>query len=134
MIPKILYITGVVILLSSCTKDFLDINTDPNNPSSIEAKILLPGVQRTLGDALSMDENNGGLSGALAVYVHQMTTREEADQYGITGTDANVATPWAKLFSTSPQPGTTAPVYGVLNNLEDIIKNSTAAGNTKYAG
>jgi hypothetical protein len=134
MIRKILYVTGVVVFLSSCTKDFLDINTDPNNPSNIEAKILLPGVQRTLGDALSMDENNGGLSGALAVYVHQMTTREEADQYGITGTDANVATPWAKLFSTSPQPGTTAPVYGVLNNLEDIIKNSTAAGNTRYSG
>ena len=134
MIRKIIYITGMAMLLSSCDKDFLDINTDPNNPSTIEAKILLPGVQRTLGDALSMDENNGGLSGALAVYVHQMTTREEADQYNITGTDANVSTPWAKLFSTSPQPGTTAPVYGVLNNLEDIIKNSTAAGNTKYAG
>ena len=134
MFRKIPYITGLLIFLSSCTKDFLDINTDPNNPSTIEAKILLPGAQRTLGDALSMDENNGGLSGALAVYVHQMTTREEADQYGITGTDANVATPWAKMFSATPQPGTTAPVFGVINNLEDIIKNSTAAGNTQYAG
>ena len=134
MLRKIVYITGVFIFLSSCTKDFLDINTDPNNPSTIEASKLLPGIQRTLGDALSLDENNGGLSEALAVYVHQMSTREEADQYGITGNDANIATPWAKLFSTSPQPGTTAPVYGVLQNLEDIIKNSTAAGNTKYAG
>ena len=134
MFRKIIYITAALIFFSSCTKDFLDINTDPNNPSTIEASILLPGIQRTLGDALSMDENNGGLSGALAVYIHQMTTREEADQYGITGTDANVATPWAKLFSATPQPGTTAPVFGVINNLEDIIKNSTTAGNMRYVG
>ena len=134
MLRKILYVTGAFIFLSSCTKDFLDINVDPNNPSTIEPSKILPTVQRTFGDALSMDENNGGLSGALAVYTHQMSTREEADQYGITGTDANVATPWAKLFSTSPQPGTTAPVYGVLQNLEDIIKNSTADGNMQYSG
>ena len=134
MFRKILYIVPLAIFLASCTKDFLDINVDPNNPTSIEPSKLLPGVQKTLGDALSMDEQNGGLSEILAVYSHQMSTREEPDQYGIIGTDVNLATSWTKLLSATPNPGAVAPVYGVLQNLEDIIKNGTAAGNLRYVG
>ena len=134
MFRKILYIVPIAIFLASCTKDFLDINVDPNNPTSIEPSKLLPGIQKTLGDALSMDENNGSLSEILAVYTHQMSTREEPDQYGIIGTDVNLATAWTKLLSATPNPGTLAPVYGVLQNLEDIIKNGTEAGNLRYVG
>ena len=36
-----------------------------------------------------MDEQNGGLSEILAVYTHQMSTREGPDKYGITGADVN---------------------------------------------
>jgi hypothetical protein len=135
MIRKIKYLVPLVVLMAvSCTKDFLDINTDPNNPTSIEVSKLLSTAQRTLGDALSMDENNGGLSEILAVYAHQMTTREEADKYGITGVDALIQTSWSKLFSQSANPGAVFPVYGVLQNLEDIIRNATAEGNMRYAG
>ncbi|MGZ8510908.1 MAG: SusD/RagB family nutrient-binding outer membrane lipoprotein [Chitinophagaceae bacterium] len=136
MIHKLKYFITLFALITvlSCKKDFLDINTDPNNPTSIEASKLLPTTQRTLGDALSMDENNGGLSNVLAVYAHQMSTREEADKYGMTGADPTIATPWAKLFSTTPNPGNVFPLYGVMQNLEDIIKNSSSAGNTRYAG
>jgi hypothetical protein len=134
MFRIILYIVPIAIFLASCTKDFLDINVDPNSPTSIEPSKLLPEVQKTLGDALSMDEQNGGLSEILAVYTHQMSTREEPDQYGIIGTDVNLATSWTKLLSATPNPGAVAPVYGVLQNLEDIIKNGTAAGNLRYVG
>ena len=132
-IKYLIPIVGLVTLLS-CSKGFLDINTDPNNPTSIEVSKILPTTQRTLGDALSMDENNGALSNVLAVYVHQMSTREEADKYGMTGADPVIANPWAKLYSSTPNPGTSFPIYGVLQNLEDIIKSATEAGNAKYAG
>ncbi len=136
MLRKIKYLIPLVglIALLSCSKGFLDINTDPNNPTSIEVSKILPTTERTLGDALSLDENNGGLSNVLAVYVHQMSTREEADKYGMTGADPVIATPWAKLYSSTANPGNTFPIYGVLQNLEDIIKNATDAGNAKYAG
>jgi hypothetical protein len=136
MLRKLKYYISLVALVTSfsCTKDFLDINTDPNNPTSIEVSKILPTTQRTLGDALSMDENNGGLSNVLAVYVHQMSTREEADKYGMTGSDPVIANPWAKLYSSTPNPGTSFPIYGILQNLEDIIKNATAKENTQYAG
>jgi hypothetical protein len=135
MLRKLKYITPLVFVmgLMSCKK-FLDINTDPNNPIVVEVSKLLPTTERTLGDALSMDENNGGLSQILAVYSHQMSTRESPDKYGVTGADFSIQTAWSKLYSSTANPGTTFPVYGVLQNLEDIIRNATAAGNLRYAG
>ena len=134
MLHKIKFLIPLVALLAVSCKKFLDINTDPNNPTAVEVSKLLPTTQRTLGDVLSMDEQNGGLSEILAVYTHQMTTREEADKYGITGVDPNIQTAWSKLFSSSANPGTSFPVYGVMQNLEDIINKATAAGNLRYAG
>jgi len=134
MLHKIKLLIPLVGLLAISCKKFLDINTDPNNPTKIEVSKLLPTTQRTLGDALSMDEQNGGLSEVLAVYTHQMSTRESPDKYGVTGADVNLQTSWSKLFSSTANPGTTFPVYGVLQNLEDIIAKSTEAGNLVYAG
>jgi len=134
MLHKIKLLIPLVGLLAVSCKKFLDINTDPNNPTTIEVSKLLPTTQRTLGDALSMDEQNGGLSEVLAVYTHQMSTRESPDKYGITGADVNLQTCWSKLFSSTANPGTSFPVYGVLQNLEDIIAKSTEAGNLVYAG
>jgi hypothetical protein len=134
MLHKIKFLIPLVALLAVSCKKFLDINTDPNNPVAVEVSKLLPTTQRTLADALSMDEQNGGLSEILAVYTHQMTTREEADKYGITGVDVNIQTAWSKLFSSTANPGSTFPVYGVMQNLEDIIAKATAAGNLRYAG
>ncbi len=134
MLHKIKLLIPLVGLLAISCKKFLDINTDPNNPTTIEVSKLLPTTQRTLGDALSMDEQNGGLSEVLAVYTHQMSTRESPDKYGVTGADVSLQTAWSKLFSSTANPGTTFPVYGVLQNLEDIIAKSTEAGNLVYAG
>jgi hypothetical protein len=134
MVRKIKFLIPVVALVAMSCKKFLDVNTDPNNPVTVEVSKLLPTTQRTLADALSMDEQNGGLSEVLAVYTHQMTTREEPDKYGITGIDPNIQTAWSKMFSSTANPGTSFPVYGVMQNLEDIIANATAAGNMRYAG
>src|SRR5687768_4621883 len=123
-----------VVLVASCKKGFLDINTDPNNPTSIEVSKLLPTAQRNLGDALAIGGgNNGGLSQLLAVYTHQLSTREEADQYGVTGTDFFLGLAWPKLYA-AVLPSSTTPEQGVLQNLEDIIRNGTEAGNLRYVG
>ncbi|RYF96782.1 MAG: SusD/RagB family nutrient-binding outer membrane lipoprotein [Chitinophagaceae bacterium] len=131
---KYLMLVALIGSFVSCKKSFLDINTDPNNPTTVALSTLLPGVQRTMGDAMSLDENNGGLSNVLAVYSHQMTTREEADKYGMTGSDPTIGNPWAKFYSNSPNPGTGAPLYGILQNLEDIIATGTLDGNMRYVG
>ena len=132
MLRRIIYLLPLALILFASCKKFLDINTDPNNHTTIEVSKILPLAQRSLGDALAIGEDNGGLSQILAVYTHQMSTREEPDQYGATGNEFYLQLSWSKLFGTSPPPGATTPVFGVLNNLEDIIKNASAAGNFRY--
>ena len=135
MLQKIKYIIPLAAMfIFSCKKDFLNINTDPNNPTAIEVSKLLPTAQRNLGDALAIGGgNNGGLSQLLSVYTHQLSTREEADQYGVTGTDFFLSVGWPKLYA-AVLPSTTTPEQGVLENLEDIIRKASEAGNTQYAG
>jgi hypothetical protein len=117
------YMLPVVLLLTACRKGFLDINTDPNNPTSIEISKLLPTAIKNLGNGLATGNNaNAGLSEVLAVYMHQMSTREEPDQYGATGNNYFIGTAWPALYQ------------GTFANLEQIIKDGTAAGNLKYVG
>lgn len=138
MISKLKYIipvAAVVIGLSSCKKEFLNINTDPNNPTEAPIPLLLTGAEKALGDALAMGGGeNGGLSQILEVYVHRITTREEADQYGATGNEFFLNLAWPKFYSAVPPPGESAPLSGVLQNLEEIIATATADGNPRYRG
>lgn len=125
----------MILVFSSCKKEFLNINTDPNNPTDAPIDLLLPTAERTLGDALSMGGgNNGGLSQILEIYVHRVTTREEADQYGALGNEFYTSLAWPKFYSSSPPPGASAPLNGILQNLEEVIKKSTADNNLYYRG
>lgn len=138
MISKLKYIipvAAVMLSLSSCKKDFLDINTDPNNPVEAPIPLLLTSSERALGDALAMGGgNNGGLSQILEVYMHRITTREEADQYGATGNEFFIGLAWPKFFSSTPPPGESSPLSGVLQNLEEIIATASSTGNPQYRG
>jgi hypothetical protein len=137
MMTRLKYIIplALIVILSSCKKEWLDINKDPNNPTDAPVDLLLPTAQRTLGDALSMGGgDNGGLSQILEVWVHRITTREEADQYGTKGNEFFTSLAWPKFYSSSPPPGETEPLYGVFSNLEEIIKKSTVDNNLYYRG
>jgi len=137
MISKLKYIIPIaaIVVLASCKKDYLNINNDPNNPTDAPIDLLLPTAERTLGDALSMGGGeNGGLSQVLEVWVHRITTREEADQYGTKGNEFFLSLAWPKFYSSSPPPGASEPLYGIFSNLEEIIKKSTADGNLYYRG
>src|SRR5690606_23965814 len=106
MIRKLKYILPVVLLFANTCKKQLDINNDPNNPSTIAVSKLLPYVEQRLGFALAI---NSGLSQVLGVYTHQFTVRESPDQYGATGNDFNIQQAWSTMYS------------GVLNNADVII-------------
>lgn len=111
------YLCIVILLLTSCKKN-LDINTDPNNPSTIEVSKLLPTTEVALGNALCI----GGVSNVLEVYTHQLTSREEQDQYGAKGSNYYIDLCWQTLYETN------------LNNLEALIDEATTAGDLQYAG
>lgn len=122
MIRKLKYIIPIVILITSCKKQ-LDINTDPNNPTIVANSKLLPTVEIALGNSLAFGNGTkGGLSQILGVYIHQLSTRENPDQYGATGSDFYVQTSWEGMY------------MDVLNNAEVIIKTASASGDLQYAG
>ena len=139
MIKRIIYYSVLLFVftgLSSCKK-FLDINTDPSNPTNVSESQLLPTAEGSLAGSLGMDGFNvTGLGEVLGVYVHQLTTREAPDQYGATGSYANINYSWDNLYAGNQLTtnGQTTFYQGTLQNLEVIIDKSTTDGNLKYAG
>jgi hypothetical protein len=112
----------------------LNINTDPNNPTSISIAKLLPAAEAALGNALTIGNGTyGGLSQVLSVYTHQMSTREEADVYGANGQDFYITNAWATFYESFLNSNNIF-TPGVLNNLEQIIKDASASGNPRYTG
>jgi len=110
-------ITLIAFLLSSC-EGWLDINTDPNNPSEIKLNKVLPGINKDIGDVLG----NGymDLGYVASVYVHQLTTRESLDQYGINGSDMDGS--WSDIYT------------GPVKEIESLIKQAEESDNLIYAG
>jgi hypothetical protein len=108
----------------SCKKnDFLDINHDPNNPTSVPISKLLPTTVKSLGSSLAIGNGgNAGISEILNEYTHQITQRADVDQYGATGNNFFIGTAWPFFYQ------------GTLANLEQIIKDGTTAGNLRYVG
>lgn len=111
-------------MFTGCKKDFLDINTDPINPTEVEISTLLPRAEQYA--AFSMGFSRGsvevGLSEVLAVYTHQMVLREDPDQYGANGTEFNLSGAWDSFYSNA------------LPDLEAIIQQGTETDNMQYVG
>ena len=136
MKKSIIHIVAVLIMATGCTKEFLDINTDPNNPTDIAINQLLPSAERGLTAVLGYTNDARsarGISTVLAVYTHQLSQREDPDQYGATGSEFNINGSWKGMYS--PQQAQTSPDYiGCLQNVEILIAKAEASGNLKYAG
>jgi len=111
--------SSIIILLSSC-EEWLDINVDPNNPSEIGLDQILPGVYFDIGDDFGIGYSRLGY--VAATYVHQITTREGFDQYGVTGGHYTMTTYWSDLYST------------VLPSIDLLIENGEESDNLIYAG
>lgn len=116
------YISPAILLFfMSCTKGYLDVNTDPNNPTEMAEAKLLPNAQKALADYLGFGLNgSGGFSYILSVYTHQITMREYPDKYGTEGVNLNTA--WTAIYTDA------------IRNCEEIIKNAEEPGNATYSG
>jgi hypothetical protein len=117
MIRKLKYIIPVVILIMTSCKKQLDINTDPNNPTTLPESKLLTGAEKSLASSLTADF---GLTQILSTYVHQTVVRENPNEYGATGVD--VENGWNFFF------------INTVTNLNVIITKGTADGNLQYVG
>ncbi|MDD4592758.1 MAG: SusD/RagB family nutrient-binding outer membrane lipoprotein [Parabacteroides sp.] len=117
-ILRILQVLFVVISLGGCTKDYLDINKDPNSPTVPELNKLLPGSELYMVEALGQGNFIGD---NLSSYVHQLVSRE-VQNYGM-GTQANNPyNTWNYLYTY------------VLKDFDAIIESAEPEGNLIYAG
>jgi hypothetical protein len=130
------FILFPIFFFFSCTKNFLDVNKDPNNPTSIAVSKLLPTAERSLAASLGLSGGNvPGIGQILATYVHQGVVREDPFQYGATGTDFFLVTSWDNLYSGQPLSVNGSILFeGSLQNMQVIISDATAKGNLQYAG
>jgi hypothetical protein len=104
-------------LFISCS-DYLDVNTDKDSPTVAPLGLLLTNTQVGIGGVTDFNNNSGDI---LSVYTHQMTAREEYDQYGTRVDNVLMQNDWNAIYLT-------------LTDLETLIKQSTASGDLVYLG
>lgn len=116
---RALFIFSILILMSGCEK-WLDINENPNLPTTIGLEKILPGVYYDIGDDFGIGYSRLGY--VCAVYVHQLTTREAIDQYSVTGGWYGMTTYWSDLYAS------------VVPMLDILISQAEETDNLAYAG
>ncbi|MBC9931360.1 SusD/RagB family nutrient-binding outer membrane lipoprotein [Chitinophaga qingshengii] len=125
-----------LVVVTGCTKGFLDINKDPNNPAKGSLPLLLTGAEQGLSYDLGFTNAARGALGlteVLSVYTHQIVVREDPDQYGSTGIDVNINGAWASFYAAQPVSG--LPDYiGMMENVEQLIAQANTGGFQHYAG
>ena len=115
---KFLLALFVATFLVSCTNDWLDINKDPNSPTTPELSQLLSGSEYYMTQALSQGDFIGD---NLSSYVHYTVSRE-VQNYGM-GTQANNPyNTWNYLYTYA------------LQDYDAIINSAEPDGNLIYAG
>lgn len=110
-------IFGLALSLLSCN-DYLDVDTDRDNPTVAPLNLLLTNIEVNVGNATDFQFYAGDI---LQVYTHQMVVREEQDQYGTKVDNSLLSNEWNNIYLT-------------LNDIETLIKQGTESGDLVYVG
>ena len=108
---------GLLLVMSvvSCD-DYLDINDDPNNPSSVPATLTLPAAQITIATTIGCDYAVvGGLWAQHWTQSHVASQYRDEDRYDLTLLDYQVS--WSELYA------------GALIDLRKIEAEAVSTGN-----
>ncbi|MFV0467820.1 MAG: SusD/RagB family nutrient-binding outer membrane lipoprotein [Dysgonomonas sp.] len=116
-IIKILATIAILLSFEGCS-DFLDINKDPNSPTTPELSQLLSGSEYYMVTGLGQGDFIGD---NLSSYVHHTVSRE-VQNYGMNTQANNPYNTWNYLYTY------------VLTDYDAIIKNGEENGNLRYAG
>ena len=112
-------IVALVLALVSCN-DFLDINTDPNNPTTASLTTILPYAEVTMFGSFGI--GTAGISELLAVYAHHTVQRGDEDDYKTQANEFSLGSCWDEMYTVA------------LPDLNQIIKQGAAEGKPAYSG
>jgi len=105
------------LLVLSCS-DYLDVDTDTDNPTVAPLNQLLTGIEINIGSVADFQFFSADI---LQVYTHQFTAREEQDQYGAKADNILMNNDWNN-------------VYLGLTDIETLISQATESGDLIYIG
>jgi len=114
---KFIVALALAVLATGCS-DYLDVDTDTDNPVSAPIDQLLPNIQSGVGH---FGDHRLWSGVVLSVYTHQFTTREESDQYGARPSNFAVGNEWDNVYLT-------------LTDIESLISTATESGDMQYVG
>lgn len=108
---------GLTMTFLSCS-DFIDVDKDTDNPTNAPLSLLLTNIEVGVNDVTDYQFYTGTI---LSVYTHQMTSREEYDQYGMRVNNISLSNEWNNIYLT-------------LRNIETLIKQANESGDMIYVG
>lgn len=118
-IKYIVQIVAAGVLFTSCKKDYLDINTDPNNPTKASVDLVLPTAQGYASYVMGSPYQI--LGGFWAQYWTQGPTGNQYNNYDqYTITSANFDRQWRDMYA------------GSLNDLRYVVEEGTNTGQKNY--
>ena len=113
------FLSALIISVSfSGCSDYLDVDTDTDNPTSAPLNQLLPNIEIA---ATSLADFNFFSGDMLSVYTHQTVAREEQDQYGTKADNVLLNNDWNN-------------VYLSLTDMETLISQADESGDRVYKG
>lgn len=116
---SVLTLLIVLFSITGCS-DFLDINTDPNNPLDARLDQVLPTAQTVIFEGLG--NGSGGMSDLVSQYIHHTVQRNNSNFYFFAGNEFSISSAWPNLYA------------GALTDLNVIISKATERESWHYLG
>lgn len=112
-----LVLLSLTTIFSSCS-DYLDVDKDTDDPTVAPLNYLLTNIETNIAEIGDFNNSPGSI---YATYTHQMTSREEQDQYGVKVDNIPLNNDWTSIYLS-------------LTDLETLIKQALESGDLAYAG
>ena len=117
---KLVILTFAILGMAACS-DFLDINEDPNNPTTARINQLFPSIMLDISGAMGM--TSGSFGDFTSLYVHQTVQRgTNQNDYGFNGSDFGVTLPWNLIYTRA------------LTDIREVISIASESGDNAYVG
>ncbi len=117
---KLTAVAAILFSATSCKKNFLDVNVDPNNPTKATVDLVLPtALGYTAYNMGNPYQVLGGFWGQIWTQGPTGSQFQAYDQYSITS--SNFDRQWVNMYA------------GPLNDFKYIIEEATKSGNKNYA-
>ncbi|MGE6353812.1 SusD/RagB family nutrient-binding outer membrane lipoprotein [Flavobacterium sp. NPDC079362] len=113
----VLVLLSLTTIFSSCS-NYLDVDKDTDDPTIAPLNYLLTNIETNIAE---IGDFNTGTGSIYATYTHQMTSREEQDQYGVKVDNIALNNDWTSIYLS-------------LTDIETLIKQALESGDLAYAG